>query len=368
MKQILNTKTDIIWSVFLLLQIGFITYLHYSTPTHIWQYHLVFMEMYFVPILTAAFLFGLSGGVISSILVAIAYLPHVMLQWGGLIETNLMRFMQVGLFIIVGILTGYLASKEKEEKKKAQKSAEDLKNALNDLEIQYEKTSALEAQLQQADRLSIIGELTASLAHEIRNPLNSILGVAQILKDEARLSGKHQEFIHIMEEEIQRLSDVLENYLQFSRKNVPKSLFRPIEVVDKIIRMVGPQLRKKGIEIDIDMNDQMQIYANPIEFHQVLMNIILNSIQSLQSGGAIHIFSSLEQGRGVIVISDNGPGIPSGILSDIFKPFVSGKENGSGLGLAIVKRIVDNNGWSISVSSDPHKKTSFILEIPINSE
>ena len=116
-----------------------------------WQYHLIFMQSYFIPILIGSFQYGIRGGVGTALAVTILYLPHVMLQWGGLVEANMMRFLQVLLFNVIGYLTGLKAQKEKDEKIRYQ-------NIAKELGTNYEKLAELEEQLRLADRLSVIGE------------------------------------------------------------------------------------------------------------------------------------------------------------------------------------------------------------------
>ena len=168
------------WSVIILLVI-IISVLHYTTPTMNWQYHLVYMQSYFIPILIAAFQFGIRGGLGVAIAVSILYLPHIMLHWGGLVENNLLRFIQIVLYNVIGFLTGLKAQREMEETTKYKNAADQLENSLNTVKHQSDTLAELEEQLRQTDRLAVIGELTSSLAHEVRNPLGSIRGAVEII-------------------------------------------------------------------------------------------------------------------------------------------------------------------------------------------
>lgn len=357
----------IIFTFFLIIAISS---LHYTTPTHIWQYHLIYMQLYFIPILLAAFRFGLKGGILSALIVTIAYLPHIMLQWGGLVETNLMRFMQIGLFNIIGFITGYLVSREKEEKEKYQKTSQELARALDEIRKQEEKLSRLEEELRQSDRLSVIGELTASFAHEIRNPLNSILGTAEILRDEAQLSEQHQEFLQIMLQEIKRVTGVIEQYLHYARKPTRKSeYFDPVSIIHSVVSLLQGSFRRKNIQYheDIEVTD-IKIKGDALGFQQILMNILMNSIQAVQEDGRISLSLKSEKDRYICKIEDNGVGIEPDIVSEVFKPFFSTRANGTGLGLAISKRIADENQWKLSLQSHPDQGTVFTIELPFNKE
>ena len=116
-KKMIDFKNkNVFWWSLICTMIVIISALHYTTSTMDWQYHLIYMQSYFIPILVAAFQFGVRGGILSAVFVSVLYLPHIMLHWGGLIEANLMRFLQIGLFYIIGYLTGFKAQREKEEK------------------------------------------------------------------------------------------------------------------------------------------------------------------------------------------------------------------------------------------------------------
>ncbi|MFN2126722.1 MAG: histidine kinase dimerization/phospho-acceptor domain-containing protein, partial [Anaerolineales bacterium] len=179
-----ETSQKIKWWLIIAGLVILVTVLHYSTPTMKWQYHLIFMQSYFIPIILGAFQFGIRGGLGTAIAVSFLYFPHIMLQWGGLVEGNLMRFLQIVLFNVIGYLTGLKAQNAKEEKSRYQNTAEQLEKTLQKIREQSVRIEEMEDQLRQADRLAVVGELSASLAHEVRNPLGSIRGIVDILKDE----------------------------------------------------------------------------------------------------------------------------------------------------------------------------------------
>ncbi|TFG97365.1 MAG: sensor histidine kinase, partial [Calditrichales bacterium] len=191
-------KNSFIWWTGITILVVIISILHYTTPTMNWEYHLILMQSYFIPVLLAAFRFGIRGGLISALLITVFYLPHIMLQWGGFVETNMIRFLQILLFFVIGYMTGFKTEREKEEKEKFQRSASELSANLEKLKRQAEEIGLLEQQLRQVDRLSVIGELPANLAHEVRNPLGSIRGAAEILRSEAPDALKKSEFFQII--------------------------------------------------------------------------------------------------------------------------------------------------------------------------
>ncbi len=367
------------WILVITVLIIGISILHYKTPTMRWQYHLVYMQAYFIPIILAAFQYGIKGGLGTAMIISIIYLPHIILQWGGLVETNLMRFLQIGLFNVLGYLTGLKAQGEKQERIRYQKAAEELQKSMDALREQSEKLLDMERQLRSADRLAIVGQLTASLAHEVRNPLGSIRGAVEILRDQVPEDVRNSEFFDILIQETQRLNEVVEHYLNFVKKHSRQySIFDAREVIQQVLQMLASILRKQHVQVITQLPDTpLMIQAVQIELWQVLMNVLLNSVQAAsQDGGEIHLEAKIitqnapEEASNFIQIriADNGPGISEEKMEQIFTPFYTTKETGTGLGLSIVKQITESNKWQMELKSIPGKGTVFILNIPAREE
>jgi signal transduction histidine kinase len=341
-----------------------------------WQYHLIYMQSYFIPILIAAFQFGIRGGLLSAVMVTVLYLPHVMFQWGGLVEANLLRFLQIILFYIIGYLTGFKTQREWDEKKRFQEAASELEQNLHLLNEQTEKLSNLEKQLRQYDRLSVIGELTASLAHEVRNPLGSIRGAVDIMRDEIPDNLKKSDFFQILIDETQRLNTVVENYLQYARRQSPeKKNFDIREILSNADILLARQFAKNGHRLDINLPDiPCIINGDPNQLWQVLINLLLNADQAMPEQGDILLKLDMadesktaepetkdhsQDVRYIVSITDQGVGMTTEQIGNIYTPFFSSKSSGTGLGLAIVKRISDENKWQLEVASKPGSGTTF---------
>jgi signal transduction histidine kinase len=377
-------KKDIMRWIIIISITVIISVLHYTTPTMKWQYHLIYMQSYFIPILIAAFQFGIKGGVLSAVLVTILYLPHVMLQWGGLIEANLMRFLQIFLFYIIGYLTGFKTQRELDEKKRYQDAARELEKNLQLLDHQTEKLSNLDEQLRQYDRLAVIGELTASLAHEVRNPLGSIRGAVEIMRDEIPENLKKSDFFRILIEETQRLSTVVENYLQYARRQSPEmNRFDIKETIMNADVLLSRQFARNHHRLKIQFpDDPCYTTGDQNQLWQILINLLVNADQAMPDEGDILVtLNPINSDTEIdpvdrkektellyeITVIDQGIGMTSEQLENIFKPFFSSKSTGTGLGLAIVKRIVDDNKWKISIESEPGQGTTFKLQLPGDS-
>ena len=376
---------NVLWWSLICTMIVIISALHYTTSTMNWQYHLIYMQSYFIPILVAAFQFGVRGGILSAVFVSVLYLPHIMLHWGGLIEANLMRFLQIVLFYVIGYLTGFKAKREQEEKKRFQETAGELERSLRILNERTEKLSDLEKQLRQYDRLSVIGELTASLAHEVRNPLGSIRGAVEIMQDELPEAMKKSEFFRILIEETKRLNTVVENYLQYARRQAPEmKIFDIKETIQNARILLSGQFSRNGHELILKLPDKSCfIKGDPNQLWQILINLLLNADQAMPEEGEILISltgdgESLKDKRELkeqshngyykLTVTDRGIGLAPEQIKEIFKPFFSSKPGGTGLGLAIVKRIVVENNWQIEIDSKQGEGTSFHLIIPSEVE
>lgn len=371
-------KPNYFWHIIIIVSIVIISLLHYNTPTMDWQYHLVYMQAYFIPIILAAFQFGTKGGIGTAVLISIIYFPHIILQWGGLIENNMMRFLQIVLFNVVGFITGLKAQGERQEKERYHKTADNLEKSLQKLKGQSAHISEMEEQIRAADRLAIVGELTASLAHEVRNPLGSIRGAVEIIRNAVPEDVKKLEFFDILIHETERLNQVVETYLGFSKKQSRQfSTYNLNETIQNIVLMIGPQARKNKITIKTSLpQETVFLKGDPNHLWQVILNVVLNAIQASPGNSEIVVKGELVNEDGGIKkqntrvvrvsIADQGEGIDPAKIKDIFKAFYTTKSNGTGLGLAIVKRISDENHWQMEVNSRPGDGAEFVFTIPVN--
>lgn len=222
-----------------------------------------------------------------------------------------------------------------------------------------------ERQLQEAKRLAEIGQMTATLAHELRNPLTSIRGAAQLIREEVS-SPRLCQWADIIEEEAEEMDAVLSECLELAKP--PQLLRKPValaSVVERILRQQTPVFQKVGIRVVWEKPlKSPQVLADGIQLGQALRNLIRNSIQAMPSGGEVHICIGEDSGEAFIVLEDTGIGIPKEIQDKVFTPFFTTKVNGTGLGLCNVKRVVEAHGGSVSLESEPGKGTRFILRLP----
>jgi signal transduction histidine kinase len=222
--------------------------------------------------------------------------------------------------------------------------------------------------LHQAERLAALGEMTAGVAHEVRNPLGIISSTAELLKERLARYEPQNRLAQIIVEEANRLNEKVTEFLDFSRPRVPNLRSCDLEgVIDRSLELVQPEIERMGITINrqYHLNGHAQA-ADPDLLHQAFLNILLNAIQSMPGGGQLTV-STTRDPRGQseeIRFIDNGQGIDPETLKKVFNPFFTTKEKGSGLGLPIVKSIVESHQGTIKIDSVLGEGTTVTITLP----
>ena len=230
----------------------------------------------------------------------------------------------------------------------------------------------MEDEIKRSDRLATLGALAANLAHEIRNPLASMSGSIQLLKNELKLDGQNKNLMEIVLQEINRLNHLITDFLLYARP--PEINKRPIDLVDVINETIAmfknTPMGEGRIVIDASFNGDTKIKGDFMQLKQILWNILLNSADAMKGGGTIRIVVSEETDlldRGVVIrIIDNGSGIEDEKLALVFEPFFSTKEGGTGLGLATVRQIVEAHGGNVSIISEMGKGSEVFITLSRN--
>lgn len=229
----------------------------------------------------------------------------------------------------------------------------------------------MENRIRSADRLAAIGRLSASVAHEIRNPLASISGCVEVLSKELSMEGTNRELMDIIIKETERLNKIIGEFLGYARPKPPNKEF--INIVDVLNDVIDLLLLRKDIPENIEIRKDydscdLRLYVDPQQIRQVFWNICLNAIEAMPSGGELRInVREARQGYLNILFSDSGIGISNDSLTHIFEPFYSTKEKGTGMGLAYVHRVIEDHGGFIEVESYEGKGTTFRVSLPILS-
>jgi PAS domain S-box-containing protein len=225
---------------------------------------------------------------------------------------------------------------------------------------------ALTDQLIRADRLAAMGELTAGVAHEVRNPLGVIRASVQLVEDAKSDPTRIHEAAEVIKQEIDRLDRVIKALLDFGRPSKPTMVLTDLnEVLQDVVLFTNRFAKQSDVTIEEKLEpDLPAIHGDPDQLKQVFLNLVTNAVQAMDKrGGRITIETRGEGEYVEVTVSDNGPGIDPGDLSKVFDPFFTKRAEGTGLGLTIVHRIIDEHEGHIEVESGP-EGTSFNVTLP----
>ena len=234
----------------------------------------------------------------------------------------------------------------------------------------------IEDQIRRSERLASIGELAASIAHEIRNPLGAISNSVCMLKRDLALDGDDQKLFEMVAEETDRLNNIITNFLTFAHPAEYHFVRSDIlAIINETLLLLEQDERfNERIKIiKVYENNIPKVYLDQNWIRKVFWNLLVNSIDAMPRGGKIYIHvrrPNVPNNEEIeIVVADTGEGIPPEIMKKIFEPFFTTKKTkGTGLGLPIVHRIVDNHGGVINVKSERNKGTSFTIRLPIKNK
>jgi two-component system sensor histidine kinase PilS (NtrC family) len=226
--------------------------------------------------------------------------------------------------------------------------------------------------IRKADRLAAIGELSAGIAHELRNPLASISGSIEMLAADLKLEGENRRLMHLIMHESDRLDRIIADFLEFARLRPPRRrMISVTNCLQEVLTLLRNNIEKsKGIEIEF-MNHAGEVHVNvdDEQLRQVFTNLAVNSCEAMSGGGRLRISAGQEEPGSVSIrFSDEGPGIDDNDVGRLFEPFFTTKDSGTGLGLAIANRIVMAHGGSIGFKNKTGGGAEFIVVLPVGSD
>ena len=323
--------------------------IHYGWLTewlfgHIYWIHALHSRFCYIPIVIAASWFGLRGGIYSATVVSFLILPYLFDSTSNMHDLSL-ELVEIFLYYGIGILIGALADRES----RAQ---------------QRHETTLL--QLERSERLSLVGQMAAGVAHEIKNPLASIKGALEIVSDEQVAKSVRDDFRAIGLSEVRRIDSTISEFLVFARPKERKKQRLDLSVsLESSLRQLQPQVSKANMRLQSCIDRDLQILGDQKQLHQVVLNLLLNAIEACQAGNSITISLTRGVPKGIILsISDTGKGMTPAELEQAFDPFYTTKTTGTGLGLSIVKSIVENHGGQIELDSQPQQGTRVNIALP----
>ena len=321
-----------------------------------------------LPVITAATSFGVLGMAVTSLLASAAYLSFlIFLQQDQFIAPDQIRelVLRVLLFPLVGYLTYELASANQVKKEKAQAAAEELARSNRSLQ-------EAQAELRRGERLAALGQLTAGLAHELRNPLGTMKTSAELLT--RKVSAENavaREMAGFIASEVDRTNSLIGRFLDFARPQHLKMATADIAtLLDSAIARFEREQKTTHTGVTVFKNYSPDV--PPVRFdaelmERVIANLLSNAAQASPPGGVVTVKTLSDQNEVEISVIDRGSGIDPKNVENVFNPFFTTKPEGIGFGLAIVSKIVEEHGGRITVESTPGEGSIFRVFLPLAS-
>jgi signal transduction histidine kinase len=315
-----------------------VTLMHYLTTTDAGIRHVIFRELYFLPIILAGFWFGLRGGLSTALIVSIFYAPLIFSDSGEFSTHDFGNTMATLLFILIGGLLGWLKDRE----------------------------NAHEIRARKAENLAAVGEAAAMIAHDLKTPLILISGLSRRLTSKISSDNPEGEKVTIIRQQAERLEQMVADILLYARpmKLSPKSndLFRVLrEAKEAVSEIAGLH----GVRVEIPSEKACECNFEFAKVLQAIINLLTNAIEVSPHGETVRVFLNRHNGRLQISVVDKGPGVPADIAEKIFEPFVTGKKKGTGLGLPISKKIIEAHAGKLECRNNPDAGATFKITIPV---
>ena len=248
---------------------------------------------------------------------------------------------------------------------------ENLKNSREQLEMTVETLKTTQAQLIQSEKLSGIGEFVAGVAHELNNPLTSVMGFSELLK-KADKSPQHQRYLDMIHKSALRCQKIVQSLLSFARRHQPERKLASVnELVEGAIEILQYQMRTSNIEVTAKLDPHLpKVMVDPHQVQQVFLNIINNARQAIEAHrpkGHVRVSTETKGHNVRVIFQDDGPGVAEENLSKVFDPFFTTKEvgKGTGLGLSLCYGIIKEHGGTITVQSKVGQGATFVVELPL---
>lgn len=233
---------------------------------------------------------------------------------------------------------------------------------------QKEKELIVQEKLKMDDRLNILGELTAGIAHELNTPLGNIMGYAELLKKNVIHKEQQKDLEKIVTSAL-NAREIVKKLMYFSCEMPTHfNLVKVNEIIVSTVDLLKLRLREKNIKVDTnDIKSTREVRGDDLQLSQIFINLIMNAITASKINGSIIIKTFEDKDSVIIHIKDYGAGIKKEDIGKIFQPFYTTTKGGTGLGLSVVHGIIQNHGGEIKVESEPNKGSLFKIKIPINS-
>ena len=298
----------------------------------------ILTRLYYIPVVLAALYDGWHGGCLAALVSGATLLPLP-------IDSSLEAPTLFGFALVIGWYT----DRERDQASKYQELHTNIEG------------------MKRAERLSAIGQLSAGLAHEIRNPLASIAGAASILRRNQPLDAKASKCLDIIDSECKRLNGLLTTFLNFARPTPPK--LQPVRVdsiLDSVIALAQHAIGRKTIDFRRRLNaDLVPIECDPEQMTQVLLNLVINATEASSEGSVVTLAAEQDEQATTIRVIDEGSGVAPEDVDKLFDPFFTTKETGTGLGLPVAHQIVGQMGGRLTAHRNRDGGMTFSIAFPL---
>lgn len=324
--------------------------------------HNILHHLNILPFMLAGLVFGWRGALKALVLAAVLQAPIIHRHWFHAPIDAQDQIVELSIFGAAGVIAGVLADRERMQRRRVELTKVEL-------ELVYTELRENIQQMKKSERLTAAGQLSASLAHEIRNPLASISGAAGILARGQAPAASREECLDILMKESQRLNKLLTNFLDFARPRLPRFQWtEPGTVIQSVVTLAQHAAARQNVELEEQATMRLpEIECDAEQMKQVLLNLLLNAVQATESHGKVMIRSYVQHGDLCIEVIDRGDGIALEDMDHIFDPFFTTKENGTGLGLAVAANIVAQHGGSLTCEANGkgQKGMTFRVKLPL---
>lgn len=315
-----------------------ITYLHYATPSFLFDLHDLLIELYYIPVFLSAIIFGLRGSVITYLVLLVLYSPYVVLSWTDEVAWAADTFLHLFLQGAFGFFAGYMVDRDRRARE----------------------------QIERERYVTGIGRAATAIVHDLKNPVISILGFARRIKEGRSEAKSAAQMIIDSAEHMERITNDVLDFARPVNLDLQEGDIR--SSVNRACKLCRAAAQDASVIIKEDYPpDPVQCMIDSARLDRVLVNLLKNAVEASPKGRQVLISVRVEDGKAMISIKDNGFGMDKETLENIFVPFYSMKNSGTGLGMSIAKRIIEAHHGAIRIESHPGLGTEITLTLSLST-
>jgi signal transduction histidine kinase len=348
-----------------------LTSLPFFSNTFFTGIHDLNRALFLIPIVYAALAFRVRGSIIASFIFLAAVLPRALL-----FSTYPSPLLRALVFVLFAAFIGFFIATELNRFEREKKTHAELSAAYQKLNEYTKQLKESQEQLIQSEKLSSLGQLAASIAHEVNNPLSGVLTYTQLLAkriDSDKFSKESAlDYLSKMESELARSTRLIRNLLDFARQSAPALMETDLnDIVNRVLELTAHSAQLSKVEVVKELDPSLpKLTADPNQLQQVCTNLVVNAIQAMPEGGKLTLRTSLDKGQLKMEVQDTGYGISAENMRKLFTPFFSTKKEvkGVGLGLAVSYGIIQRHRGKIEVQSKEGEGSTFTVYLPVHQK